>query len=255
MAAKTKQLSGTITISLDKTPDLPGDKDRILLAAQTLEVVDDATYQRGADLREAALGRVKVVEEFFAADKKTSHGLWKSICDKITLLSAPYKQVLQVIEPKMKTWRLAEEAKIAEAAKEIESANEDVKVDLALQAKLARRNGDIALAKQLEAQMRDIPTEVALPSVKPEVENLTERRAWIGVCDKPMETIVAVAEGRTPLLHVITVRGEVREEPLLIVNPAVVLFYARKLEREMSAYLPGCHAEQDLTFAGKGGRS
>ena len=246
---KETPLGGSVTINLDKLPDMPGDKDRLLLAAQTLVVNDDATYARGADLRESAQQRIRTIEAFFESDKKTSHSLWQSICTKIRTLSTPYSSVVMLVEPKMKNWRLEQERVKAETERALAAASEDVQTDLAEQARIARREGDIRTAKALEAQAREVVTDVVLPSTKPEVDNLTERRPWIGVIDKPMETIVAVAEGRVPLLHTITVRGEVREEPLLIVNPAVVTFYAKKLEREMA--IPGCHAEQDLTFAGK----
>jgi hypothetical protein len=55
---------------------------------------------------------------------------------------------------------------------------------------------------------------------------------------------MAVAAGAYPLEHTITVRGVTKTVPILMENPEVIEYYAKRLEA--NARIPGCEFSEEL---------
>ena len=248
MAKKPAALAGTISINLDREPDLPKDADRLTLAAATLTVTDEFTYERAADLLKSAVQRITTVEEFFEDSKSLAFKLHKSITSKIAFLTGPYRKVRETLEGKMKVYRLAQDEATKKATEEIQASGTELKQELEKRAEDARMVGNIKLAKELEAQAATVIVDVVLPDSRPDVEGIGERRPWKGKIRNEMELIVAVAEGRYPLMvTIIKKSGEVVEMPILEINQSVVDYICKRTEKDTK--IPGIDAYEDLDFS------
>ena len=136
-----------------------------------------------------------------------------------------------------------------ESESQIKETGEAAKRELLAKAKELRRQGMIREAKALEAEAGEVITDVVLADQSPEVEGLQDKWPWKGVCESPMDLIIAVAEGRQALTVSIEVKGELREVPILIPNEQAINYFARKLQNSMK--IAGCKARQDVQFARK----
>lgn len=247
---KVTAISGTITLDLSKASTVPEDSDRLQLAAQVLTIKDDGGFAAAAEIVSTCAKRIRAHEEDWEGSKKLAHEAHASICATLKRLTGPYVKVREVLESKMRVYRNEQERLNAAAQAKIQESGTELKNELLQEAKGLRRMGDIKEAKRLEAQAETVILDVALPDVKPEVPNLQERRPMKGYCDKPMELIVAVAEGRVALLQNIIVRGGgVEEVPIIEINDRALQYLAKSLGEDISLRFPGCRAKAELSFA------
>lgn len=252
MAKELTLLGSTVTLDLTVKADAPADSDRLALAAKVLEVKDDGAYATAAEIIQTCAARIKAHEDIWAPARQTSHLAHKTITETITKLTRPYTVIRSILETKMKDYRNAQEAAKVARETEIRDSGNALQKELADKARELRRAGDIRGAKELEAQAGTVITDIVLPDAKPEVQGLTEKRPWQPVIEKPMALIVAVAEGRVPLLHTIPKRGGGEEEfPILEINMAVLKHYVQTLGPDIAQKLPGIKAEKGLTFSVK----
>lgn len=240
-------LSGEVTINLDKAPDMPADAERLMVAATSLNVDTPEGFERAGELVLACSNRVTTIETFFEDDKVMANKLHKSITMKISKLTGPYKAVREVLEAKLKVFIRVSEYKDEQIAEEISTSGNALKDDLLKRSKDARMVGDIKLAKELEAQASTVVTDMVIPDSVPEVDGLGLRRPWKGEVENVMELIVAIAEGRVPLVHTVVRGGNAEELPLLEVNESVLNYIAKRLGKDMK--IPGCRAYEDISFA------
>lgn len=246
----TKELTGAITLDLSRQPQGEiGDAARLALALSQITVEDDVSFRRASEIAQIAASRIKAVEDEFEADKDTAYRMHKSITGRIKRWTDPYKAIREKAEALMKPYIQALEATKAAQEENIKASGEDARQELLEQAKQARRRGDIKAARELEEQAEAIVTDVVLASNEPEVDGQQIRRPWMGQVDNVMELIVAIAEGRQPLLTTIEVKGEKKEVPFLIVNEQAITYWAKKLQDSMK--IPGCKAVKDINFAMK----
>jgi hypothetical protein len=248
MSKASAEITGSVTLDLSRQPRAElGDHARLALAIETLEVTDDATYQRAGQIRLIASNRIKAVEEEFEADKRTAFQMHSSITGRIKRWTESYRTVVKAADDKMKPYYESVEAAKLSAESEIKETGEAAKEELLTQAKALRREGRIKEAKALEEEAAGIVTDVVLADATPTVEGTSSRRPWICELTNAMDLIVAIAEGRYPLMHKIIVQGKEKEVPILDFNQTVGTYYAKKLTSSMR--IPGCKAKQDVQFA------
>lgn len=246
----SKEMTGLVTLNLDRQPKAEfTDAARLALVIEKLEVADDASFRRAGEIRGIAAARVKAIEDEFEQDKKLAHATWKSITERIGRWTLPYKTLIEEVDKKLKPYLQAVEAATKQAEENLRAAGEAEKKDLIDQAKRLRREGKIREAKELEAQAGSVEVDVTLPDASPSVEGLQDRRTWVVKMDNLMELIVAVAEGKCPLMHTVTVQGKQKELPILEVNMSVMNHLVKKLQKDMR--IPGAHAEQEIQFASR----
>jgi hypothetical protein len=246
--AKPKTLSGTVSINLDKdAAALTIDKGTVTLTANEIEVIDDDSAAAAGAMIATCGNRIKAIEEFFEDDKSMANRLHKSICAKIALLCAPYSEARTKLEDKLRPFRQAQKVKVAELSAALTADAEDEKSQMLAQAKKLRKQGRIEEARELERQAELIVAPI-VPSFGMEVPGLSEREPWKAEVVSIMDLVVAVAEGRVPLMHKVPMRGGGEEEiPILEASPKVLAHLARTLRKDMA--LPGVRAEQGLSFA------
>lgn len=248
---KDPVLAGVISVDMSQVPKLPGDLDRIKLAAETLEVKDDATFKRAAELLKTCAERITLVETEYEQMRVLTNLMHKEVTGKIKKYSGPYVKLRDLLEEKMKPFRLAQIESAKQVQNEIHLAGTELKQELTKQAEEARMVGNIKLARELERQAEEVVTYVIVADTKPDVDGLGERMPWKGVCKNVMQLIAAVAEGRVPLMHTVVRRGGATEElPIIEVNPVVLTYLAKRKGENLA--LPGCVAELDLQFVNKG---
>jgi hypothetical protein len=254
MSKAVAELSGPITIISDRPPQSEiGDAARLQLALSMIEqVTSDSEYQRVAELLQTAASRIKTIEDEFESDKSTAHKLWKGITSRIARWTEPYAKLRADCEAKLKPYLESLEAAKSTAETQIRESGQAAKQELLDKAKELRRQGMIREAKALEEEAKEAALEVVLPDVTPEVEGLQNKRPWVGVCDSPMELLVALGEGKFALMHKVMVSGREVELPIVEVNMTVLNYYAKRLQSSMK--IPGCHAKQEIQFAAKRSR-
>jgi hypothetical protein len=243
-------LTGTVTLDLTRIPDIPADADRLQIAIKSLEVTDEDSFTRAAEISGTCKDRIKKIENFFEDDKNTAHKLHASICSKIKDLSAPFRKVLEACEVQMKPFRIKQEQDKREAEDAIKVNGQAAQEELIAQAKLLRREGRIAEAKELEATAGMITTDVVLPDAKPQVEGMNERWKLKGELIPGtglMQLVTAIAEGNYSLMQTIEVAGQRIEVPILEINPVVVKYWVEKLGED--ANIPGVRVVPDVNFA------
>lgn len=249
----TTEIVGKVTMDLDRQPKTEiGDAARLKLALSRIDVVDEITYNKVNDIGTLASERIKSVELEFENDKKMAHQMHASITGRIKRWTEPYRAIREDAEKKMAPYILKlEETKLLHE-QAIKDTGTQAREELIEQAREARAEGNMRLARELEEQAASIEVDVVLPDSTPEGGGLDPRREWIGVCDSLMELIVAIAEGKYPLMHKISVKGKEAEEPILFVNERVLGYLATKLTNSLK--VPGCKAVRDVSFAKKRGK-
>lgn len=242
MAKATKALAGSITIDLSPNTDELTKDNQLLALAQQLDVKDDASLDLAARLVVNCGERVTAIEAFFKDMVATAHAAHKTLTSKRGALIKPYEDARELIQNKMKPYRRLQEKQAAEAQEAAQQVHAEEQGDVAAQVRTLRRQGRMTEAKALESSASQIVAPV-MQITAPELEGLGERKPWKGTCHTPMELILAIAKGDVALLH------EIKDEqvPLIYVNQKVLDHLART---HMKAFnVPGCTAEQDLTFA------
>jgi len=199
---KTEELKGIVTLDLSKAPDIPADHKTIEATARAFLVTNEESYSVASQMIQGAAANIAKVEAFFESDKTLAHRLHKSICDKISTITAPWRSVRVHIEPKMRAYRQEQERQRREAegrarreAQEAErKAREEaarIEAEAKRQADELRRAGEMRLAREAqERAQQEAQTVVAeaeetaalgviLPETKP-VGGPSEARPWEG---------------------------------------------------------------------------
>ena len=191
-------------------PELPADHQSFRQIAQSLEVTDEASYQKAGQMIERQKAWDASVEGFFEKASKAAYDLWQSIVStggpkKEMGLIAKFKAPMAVrgiLEPRMKEYtiqrdrqrREAEERARREAQEAERKAREEaqrIQAEAQRQADELRRQGEMRLAREAQERAKqealDVVQEaedaaamgVILPDEKP-VGGPQEARPWEG---------------------------------------------------------------------------
>lgn len=265
---KTEELSGRVTLDLTKTPEIPADHGTMEAAAKMFVVADEQSYEIAAQMIQTSAARIARVEQFFEADKTLAHRLHKSICDKISSITAPWRAVRPELEPKMRVYRkrqddlrrqedlrVQREAELAQARAREEAAAIQRAADQ--RAAELRKQGDIRQAREAEAAAAEkaqaveqqaqaiADVGVILPAA-PKVAGLGSSQPWEGVLDDPLKVALAVLRNQIPYMWKMPVRGGGEQEvPIFTINMAVLTEQAKRLGKE-DIGIPGAHGQRGL---------
>lgn len=267
--------TGVVTVDTTLEPRTPSDQQTIEQTAKNFQVVTDEDFKVAGEMIVKAGQHIATVENFFEGTneepgiKVLAHRAHKAICDKITKLTAPWRQVRIHLEPRMKTYikkkdaeRRAAEAKLAQeqAAREAEAKAEADRIQRKAEedALALRRTGQMSAAKavvnqaiaEAQAVVAEVSEEIGVivQDNTPKADGVGASRPWTGRVTDPMQVIKAVASGTTPLMWKIPIRGgdgETEEVPLLVVNEKVIKYLGKHLGRP-NIGVPGAVGERDL---------
>lgn len=196
------ELKGVVSIDLTKAPELPANYKSIEATAKAFQVVTAQDYEQGAAMISGAAAAIAKVEAFFESDKSMAHKLHKSICDKISSITAPWRSIRANIEPRMLAYLREEERKRQEAERaaqaeatrlrvEAENKARAIQDEAARAASALRQQGEMKAAREAQeaAQRQAVAVieqaqdaaelGVVLPDTKIE-GGPSESRPWIG---------------------------------------------------------------------------
>lgn len=276
MATKASDpTQGLVTLDLSKQPTLPEDHATIEQIAKSFQVTSEEEYHMAAQMIQMAASNIAKVEGFFEGTsdnpgiKVLAYRAHKAICDKIALITKPWRAVRPQIEPRMirfrqdqerkrreeeeRQRRLSEESQRAARAEadRIAREAEDVAQKLRQAGEIRESREVVEAALQVGAAMVEQATALAdvgviMPSAAPVVAGIGESRPWVGIVDDALALVRAVAAGTVPLMHEMPKRGGGTEMvPILEVNAQVVGYVAKRLRSE-NIGLPGCRGEQSF---------
>lgn len=207
----------------NKEPELPA--DAIVVAGETdspfqkvargLAVKDQASFAYAAAMVVRQENHEKTVRAFFDGGRDLAYQLHQWFLRRADKYIAPML-VRDILEPRMKQYRLEEERKrvaeqnrIAAAdlerqkAADLEAAR--LKEAAEIEAKKLRYQGSISAARQVTQQaavrVEQIVNAAAvdvgtiLPDTTPKVDGVSDSMPWVGMIDSEEEIILAVAHG------------------------------------------------------------
>ena len=220
----TENISATNeTIGMDTTAiqRYEADGRDITRQAVSCQIVDAETRAGAIALAVEIARRIKIVEEEFAADKKRSHDLWKSICNRITKLIEPYQSAKVLVDAEISRdakiqERLQKEAEArarAEAAEAEKREKERLEKEAA--AKMEEGKFEEAEAALDESERVFVPV-VAAPTEAPKTQRSAAGSVTM-VTDiavevvNPMALIRAIGEGKLPAHFVSFAVGEIKK--------------------------------------------
>lgn len=238
-----------------------------------LAVTDDDTFQTVGALVSEAAGIIKAIEVDIAPEKQTASELHKLLCDREAVAQAPYRLIKQAGDANMNAYRVKQKREAAErelleqavALREqrrldAEAAEQLRQVrELEAKALQAKRDGDMAASRQaqqeaakathaaevLQEQAVAVVEEIQYaPEPMTKIAGRVEKWPWSGKCVDARSLVLAVAAGSYALDHQITVRGVTKTVPILVPNPEVIEYYAKRLEA--NARIPGCEFSEEL---------
>lgn len=264
----TKELNGVVSLDLTKSPTLPGNYAIIADTAKALQVVDETSLQLATQMIQGAASAISTVEAFFEGDKALAHRLHKSICDKITSITAPWRSIRPTLEPRIKAFRQEQERKRREAelraAQEAErQRRESEEAALRIQAEADRRAAELRAAGEM-SRAREV-AQTAAVAAQAVVEQATamaelgtilpdtrptggpgESRPWSGQVTDMKALCAAIGSGKIPLEYLMdggSRKGETL--PLVVVDQAVLTQLAKRRGAE-DIGIPGAKGVQDL---------
>lgn len=268
---KTEELGGVVSLDLTKSPQMPKEYSTIESVAKSFQVKNEEDYTVGANMISGAAANISKVEAFFEEDKALAHRLHKSICDKISTITAPWRSVRAHVYPKMVSFREAQEK--ARRAAELRAQQEEAERQRAAQveaqriareaaeaAEQLRQAGQMRLAREREEaaqvevsavvqQAEDFASiGTILPATRP-MGGPSERRPWIGEVVDIKAICRAIAEGKIPLEYNIPGRLDPsRMLPLISVNTEILNYLAKRMGRE-DIGVPGARGSRALQLA------
>ncbi len=252
-SAKTKALTGMITLNLDRKPEVRAGVESLLAAAATLEVVDEQSDAVAAEIVSRCAAEIKAIEEDFKDSKNTTNQAHKSICALEKKYAQPYIDARLALEMKIIPYRKRIRDERNKLQSEVDlTANAEQK-QLLDKAEQLRSQGKMTQAKAVEEEANSIIVPV-LPSVGVSDDApLTEREPWVGKVVSIMDVIHLIQSGKQPLMHAIKVRGKdvLQELPILEINPLVLAHLAKTHMDTLKVHFPGLDAEQDLQLAAR----
>jgi hypothetical protein len=159
-------------------------RQSLIEQAAALQVADQATYDRAAEIATTLQGWIKEAEAHFDPDIEAAHKLHKSLCDKRTAFVKPLKEALDAMKVRAGNWFRTEQARIAEEnrkAQEAERARVEAERKKALdEAKAAAAKGDVAAAAAKVAESKTIeerPVQTATPAPTA-ARGMSHRAQW-----------------------------------------------------------------------------
>lgn len=233
--AKAKSSAATAVVNVDppkldlgllnpnKEPELPA--DAIVVAGETdspfqkvargLVVKDQASFAYAAAMVGRQENHEKTVRAFFDGGRDLAYQLHQWFLRRADKYIAPML-VRDILEPRMKTYKLEEERKrvaeqnriAAEAlerqkAADLEAAR--LREAAEIEAKKLRYQGSISAARQVTqqaaVQVEQIVNAAAvdvgtiLPDTTPKVDGVSDSMPWVGMIDSEEDIILAVAHG------------------------------------------------------------
>jgi len=248
------ELSGVVSLNLDKSPEPHPQAGTIEAVAKRFEVNSEAAYTEATALIQNSAAIIARVEGFFETDKNLAHRLHASICEKIRSITAPWRAVRPIIEPKMRRFRAdqAEAKRLADLkiqreneAKEHAAREVAAKIQREADAEAARLRdvGQMRLAKETQqqgtakavevvfaaAQLAEIGT--VLPDVRP-AGGPGESRPWQAEVTDLKAMCAAIGRGEIPLTYEMPKRGGGSEMvPLVEPNMALLNYLAKRMGR------------------------
>lgn len=249
--SKAKPLAGMVTIDLTQDlTNLTTEKETLTLASQQIQVVDDDSMNAAAQMVARCAAILKAIDKSKVSENKAmAHRLHKSLSTQVNEAKKPFEDARELLEGKIVPYRLTQKAELAAQEQELSEEAERVRKDLLSKATKLRKQGRIADAQRLEEQAEHLMSPI-LADAAPEIEGVSERTPWKAEIIDPMALIIAIAEGRVPLVHQIIVAGETREEPLVYFNHKVLDYLARTRMKDFD--VPGAKAYTDLQLAVRG---
>ncbi len=243
-----------------------GKVDQWKLAVNEVRVTNVNEFVQVAGFLIEVANESAFARTYLKDDIKRAFDTHRGLTAKRKKLTDALKQIREVLEDRMRTWRLAMErariqgqATMAQSAESVrekllaEAAACDAKaMELKTQMKMSAARNEQARAEELRTQASTM-TEVALPDSVPEIEGLKESWPWIGEVVDTHEVVLAVAKGEIPLMHEVVIKGKLQKRSILTVDETVVRALAKQNERDFN--IPGCTASQRVSFAAKGAGS
>lgn len=225
----------------DTPPELQGRLSMLELSVRGLVVNDDVTYQAGIDLGRTIKDAAAAADSYFRPDIKRAHEIWKSLTGKLKVFTDKYDDLFAIVNKRLVAWVKEQDEIKRRAERELADQADELRRQKLQEARLALRQGQVAVADQLQEEAQSVVAPT-LPSLVPKVEGAYEVDRWTGECIDPMDLLQAVASGKIKPIH--TIPGARRDtevvEPVFIVNPKVLNYYAGMLKENFK--WPGCRA-------------
>lgn len=245
----TTQELTVLNLDLTARPHIPDDAALLAQTITALQVIDEPSFEVASKIMTTCTGRANTIEEFFKASKEAAHRAHKTLTETISKMSSPYASTALLAKTKMAAFRRAQDLESRAANLKAEQEADTERRRLEAESLAAKRAGEMAQAKELQAKAQDVIAEV-VPVAKIQVTGVQERRPWKVEPTGPdavMELIKAIAAGEFPLNVQIVVQGRIETRPILNVDTSVLNYLAKTQGADMR--VPGHRSFEDFQFA------
>ena len=216
----------TAAVAIRDDEELVSSGDRLAAEITALAVVDNATFQRAAELSRGLAGWIKTAEAFFAPMKSAAHKAWRTVCDRENEVIKPKRDLKDALSGKLAIYEAAQERKRREAEEAQRREQEQLEAEerqrvAAEEARLlaeaeerrlqdavdAEERGDTATAERLIEEPivveTVLPTPVFVPPIqvaKPEAEGVSFSSRYSAKLYLLVDVVKAAASGNTNAL-------------------------------------------------------
>lgn len=224
--------------------------------ARTEMIVADPDFRIDNEVQEATVnGYMRDTSTWAAQVKehwKPVKSFWDTIhaaaCDAERDTAPAIGRIRTACDKAMKTWlnRKAEAARQRQAA--IDRNTETLRRQTEKEAKSLAMDGKLEEAEALLQDSIAMRSPIIM-SEPPKLDGTAIKPVWVPTVTDHMALIKAIADGRIPLMHTVTIKGKEEERPLLDISETVLKFYANKLGKQLN--WPGVDVTADMSFAAR----
>lgn len=218
------------------------------LAAKSLEVTDDQSYEQAVGLRTRFAAAEKKILEFWDPIVKAAFGLHKTLTAARSEMAKPYTDGKNLMSAKAENFLLERKRQQREADQALARAAEQERLRLAQEAQELAMRGHMKEAEQIEMRA-SLTVAPRVASTVPVSAGARVGNTYTAHVTDLMAVLQSIVAGTTPLMW--DVKGE--ERPLVIVDEVVLRQIV--LRQQTSLSIPGIEVREGVKlFSTPGGR-
>ena len=235
--------------------------EALLAEAMTIEIVDDASRERMAEVRERGRQMVKAVDAKFDTARDTAYKIYLLVKDRISGMKRDPEEAQKIAERKMSNYDLKREQELkaiqAEAERKRLAEEEKERQRLLAKAEKAAEKGNAEKAEELRQAAEEVivfsPAAPIMPkTIETDSGKTSSKKDFDVRITNPKEVIAALASGHLPPGIIAAKREPEGHYSELKITAAAIKKWAeqQRLGDELPAAPPGCSIKAVFKYRG-----
>ena len=220
----------------------------LTLAAKSLEITDEETYQQAIDLRTRFAVAEKRITDFWEPLAKAANALHKSLTGARAEMVKQYSDGKALMTRKAETYLMEQQRAKREAEAAMARVADQQRRELEAEARRLATRGEMDRAEQIErqAQMSVAPS---LPDAIPQAVGAKVGVTFAARVTDMVAVMKSIVEGQTPLMWEVK-PGDIR--PLVVIDEVVLRAIVSRQQKGLS--IPGVVVDEGVRISSTGGR-